>query len=253
MAKKHRLRINIGQALDVGIKRRESPNQDAIGVFMPAFLSKRLPLFVVADGMGGHQEGARAAQYIIQSLQAVHKKAARDAHPSEILSAGITLAHKRILKFVKRHRKIHKMGAAMAAAIIQGEEIYFANVGDVRIYLINSNEIRQISMDQSFVGEQLRQGIITADELQKHPRRNVLTMSVTSSREDVEPHTGQVDYESGDYLLLCSDGLWGTVSENQLQDVVLELDPQAAADKLVSMANMNQGPDNISVIIANIV
>ena len=144
------------------------------------------------------------------------------------------------------------MGAAVVAAVIKKEEILIANVGDARIYLINDEEIRQISYDHSFVAEQVRQGLIKPSEALNHPRRNILTMSITSQREPVEIFTDTIPYQKGSYLLLCSDGLWGTVSETQIQDVLLELPPQEAADKLVEMANMNQGPDNISIVIVRL-
>ena len=144
------------------------------------------------------------------------------------------------------------MGAAVVAAVIKKEEVLIANVGDARIYLINEKEIRQVSYDHSFVAEQVRQGLIKPSEAHNHPRRNILTMSITSQREVVEIFTDTIPYQKGSYLLLCSDGLWGTVSETQIQDVVLELPPQEAAEKLVEMANMNQGPDNISVIIVKL-
>jgi len=252
MAASKATRLEIGQALDVGIKRRGAPNQDAIGVLLPTLLGKHAPLLVVADGMGGQQEGARAAQIVIDEITKAYKKANRKAESTQTLAAGIRLAHKRIQQYVEKHKDVASMGAAVVAAVIGGQQITIANVGDARIYLIHEEAIRQVSYDHSFVAEQVRQGMITQAEALTHPRRNVLTMSVTSKREALEPYTASIPYAAGDTLLLCSDGLWGTVSEAQLQAVVMELPPQQAADKLVKMANMNQGPDNISVVIARL-
>jgi protein phosphatase len=125
-----------------------------------------------------------------------------------------------------------------------------ANVGDSRAYVVNQQEIRQVSWDHSFVGEQVRQGIITAEEAQVHPRRNIITMSLSAQRAEVNPFSARIELKTEDIVVLCSDGLWGPVPEDQIQAVVLELTPQKAANRLVEMANNNQGPDNISVIVA---
>lgn len=250
MANDHDVNPLVGQALDPGQKRKGAPNQDAIGMLLPSIWNKRAPLYIVADGMGGQQDGALAAKYVIDEMTAAYKRQSKNPHQS--IKAGINAAHKKIRKHVAKQEGVRSMGAAMVAAVVKKEEIYIANVGDARIYVINQDHIKHVSYDHSFVMEQVREGIITREEAATHPRRNVLTMSITSQREIVEPFIDTIPYKEGDYLLLCSDGLWGTVSETQIQDVVLELPPQEAADKLVKMANMNQGPDNISVIIVKL-
>lgn len=100
------------------------------------------------------------------------------------------------------------------------------------------------------VAEQLRLGMLTPQEAKSHPRRNVLSLSLSAKREKVDPYLGMVEWGKEDILLLCSDGLWAPVSENEIQAVVLGLPPQKAANKLIDIANMHGGPDNISVIIA---
>lgn len=252
MTKSEKYKIEIGKALDPGIKRKDKPNQDAIGIYLPSFLGKKPPLVIVADGMGGQQDGALAAKFVIDSIISSYKKIQADKNPLKSITSGINTGHKKILRHVKKNKDVFSMGAAVVAAVIKKEEILIANVGDARIYLINDEEIRQISYDHSFVAEQVRQGLIKPSEALNHPRRNILTMSITSQRETVEIFTDTIPYQKGSYLLLCSDGLWGTVSETQIQDVLLELPPQEAADKLVEMANMNQGPDNISIVIVRL-
>ena len=252
MAKKKEHKIEIGQALDAGIKRKDAPNQDAIGILLPLFLNKRPPLLIVADGMGGQQDGTLAAKYVMDCIISAYKKHPAKSIQLNAIQEGINAAHKKIQRHVKKNKGIASMGAAVAAAVVKKGEVLVANVGDARIYLIDEEIIQQISYDHSFAAEQVRQGLITPSEARNHPRRNVLTMSITSKRDSIEVYTDTVPYKNGCILLLCSDGLWGTVSEAQIQDVVLELPPQEAADKLVEMANMTQGPDNISVIIAKL-
>ena len=244
--------IEIGKACDPGIKRREKPNQDAIGLVLPGFLFKKPPLLIVADGMGGFQEGAKAAQFALEELSKAYRNARQKTGHIAVLRKGVDQAHQKIRAYVKKHKDLVSMGTTIAAAIVDKTQVHLINVGDSRIYLINEKEIRQVNYDHSLVAEQVRQGIIKPEEAHKHPRRNVLMLSISSKHEKIEPFTACVDLKEGDYLLLCSDGLWGTVSDSQIQDVVLELPPQEAADKLVQMANMNQGPDNISVIVVKV-
>lgn len=245
-------KIIIGKALDPGIKRKDILNQDAVAVGYPLFFWHHDPILIVADGMGGQQEGTKAAHFVIKSLlKNFHFSINRKKYQHSLLR-GLQKAHKKISKYVKKEKDIFSMGSAVAIAVITPNEVIIANVGDTRAYLITQDVIKQISFDQSFVAEQVRQGIMTPQEARTHPRRNVLYMSVTSKRDKIDPYFNQIPYESGNYLVLCSDGLWGTVSDDQIQDVVLELPPQEATQKLVEMANMNQGPDNISVIIAKL-
>jgi serine/threonine protein phosphatase PrpC len=111
-------------------------------------------------------------------------------------------------------------------------------------------EMMQLNFDHSVVADQVRAGLITPLQARLHPRRNRLTQSITPKRKEIRPFHNQVPFEEDDTLILCSDGLWGVVPEAILQAIAMELPPQQAAEKLVSLANQNGGPDNISVIIA---
>ena len=241
--------IELGQAIDRGLKRRNEPNQDVIGTCLPTLLNRRPPLLVLADGMGGHQEGARASSMVVESFIKSYKGASKKDIP-QVLQAALLKAHQQLQQYAARHKEVYKMGTTLVAAAIEPGKVHLINVGDSRAYLLNEKEIRQVSYDHSIVAEQVRRGLITPLEARSHPKRNMLTQSVSSERQKLEPYLASIPVKKGDTLLLCSDGLWGTVSEAQLQDVVLELAPQKAADKLVAMANQNQGPDNISVMIA---
>ena len=124
------------------------------------------------------------------------------------------------------------------------------NVGDSRAYLLRGSEIRQISQDQSWVADQVRRGLLSVEEARQHPKRNRLTMSVSAKRPTVTPVTTEVELAKQDIILLCSDGLWGSVPNSLIWAAANEFPPQEAADRLVAFANTSQGPDNISVIIA---
>jgi serine/threonine protein phosphatase PrpC len=124
------------------------------------------------------------------------------------------------------------------------------NIGDSRAYIIRSRKTLQISQDQSWAAAQVRAGVLTEQEARAHPNRNRLTMAITAKRSEIKSYATRLELEPQDIVLLCSDGLWGVVPETLIQAAAIELPPQAAADKLVALANQSKGPDNISVIIA---
>ena len=241
---------SVGKATNAGIKRRESPNQDSIGVFLPGILYRHPPLLVVADGMGGYEGGAIASRLVIEALKTEVLRAKPQQDYCEVLKAGIVSAHAAVQSKSQDSPELTKMGSTVVAAILKDHVLFLGNVGDSRAYIVNPREIRMVSWDHSFVGEQVRQGIITQEEAQVHPRKNILTMSLSAQRPDIDPYITRIELESDDIIVLCSDGLWGPVPEDQIQATVLALSPQQSANKLVEIANNNEGPDNISVIVA---
>jgi protein phosphatase len=243
-----KLNYNVGWGLDTGRKRRESPNQDSVGVFLPGFFSRKPPLFVLADGMGGYRGGELASQTIVKVV-GKHYRRFKSIDPNEVIPNLIKKAHDVVKELAKGTTENSKMGSTIAIGIVKDGRIWYGNVGDSRIYLINSDGVNQLSDDHSFVSEQVRSGIISPSEALTHPQRNRLTQSISAAREYVDPCLGSCNFTRVDILVFCSDGLWGTVTEAQIQSVVLEMEPQKAADKLIDMANANLGPDNISVII----
>ncbi len=246
--------FEIGSALDPGRKRIGKKNQDALRVVRPALFSSRPPLLVIADGMGGYEGGAIASQLVVDTFADVYQQSYQGSNGQapllETLQAGVSASLSVLKDHASRDPALAKMGSTVVAAILKGRTIYLINVGDSRAYLVNEQAVRQISYDHSLVGEQLRQGIITEADVRRHPRRNVLSMSISAQREDITTFTSTYDWQPGDRLVLCSDGLWGPVTEPQIQAVVLEYRPQQAAERLVYLANANLGPDNISVIVA---
>lgn len=244
--------IEIGSALDPGRKRIASKNQDSLCVLRPRLLNLNWgpSLLVVADGMGGYEGGAVASQAVVGSFSQAYRQAKAGAAPLQTLQAGISIALQELKNLATENTVLERMGSTVVAAILKGRSIYLVNVGDSRAYLINDKSVRQISHDHSLVGEQLRQGLITEADVRTHPHRNILSMSISAQREQVDTFTGVFPWQPGDHLVLCSDGLWGPVTEVQIQAVVLEYRPQQAAQKLVALANTNQGPDNIAVIVA---
>lgn len=243
--------FEIGKITDKGMQRREQPNQDAIGVWMPDALSQRPPFLVVADGMGGYSGGALASKLVVEAmLESYQRSDIRRSSYIQILEDAIRDAQQAIAIYAQKAPQLSKMGSTVVATILEGHLVHVSNVGDSRAYLINANEVLQISRDHSLVAEMVRIGSLTPEEARQHPRRNVLTLSISGQRQEITPHTASIAIHTDDVILLCTDGLWGVVSESKIQEVVLTLAPQKAAERLVELANESNAPDNISVIIA---
>jgi PPM family protein phosphatase len=240
----------IGKATNVGIKRKDHPNQDSIGVVLPDLFNWKPPLLIVADGMGGYEGGAIASQIVVETFIREYKRAKTQQDYRELLRNIILISHNAIKNRIENFPEIAKMGSTVVSAILDNNILYIGNVGDSRAYVINQSDIKKASWDHSFVGELVRQGAITPDQALEHPKRNILTMSITAQRPEIDPYVNKFELRDSDAVLLCSDGLWGSVGEEQIRLTVLENRPQAAADLLVDLANKNLGPDNISVIIA---
>jgi len=243
--------LEFGKALDVGIKRKGKKNQDALKIIKR--FSKK-PLLVVADGMGGFNGGREASRIAIRGLTRDYKSADKETPIDQILIRSILRVHQSIIERSKTKESLAKMGSTVACVVINEseEKLVLANVGDTRIYLINHEEIRLISHDHSEVAELERKGVLNPLEAQNYIRKNVLTMSLAAHRppETVIPYVDKVDFPKGSLVLLCSDGLWGSVPDHIIRLTASEYRPREAVKKLIAFANSSGGPDNISVLIA---
>lgn len=143
-------------------------------------------------------------------------------------------------------------GAAVVAAILERDRLVAVNVGDSRAYILRNGELKQLSRDHSRVRELLEAGEISLEEARTHPERSLLTVSLSPKHDEVTPFIAEETVAVGDMVLLCSDGLWSTISRQEIVTAMSELGPQPAARKLVELANTSQGPDNISVIVARL-
>jgi protein phosphatase len=243
--------LEFGKGLDVGVKRKGKKNQDALRI---VGTRTKTPLLIVADGMGGFNGGREASRIVIRTLTRHYRWRAKRKPVAEVLHKAIKASHRAIIKRSKTSDGLAKMGSTVACAVIDeaNEQITVANVGDSRVYLIDPERIKLISHDHSEVAELERKGVLNPVEAQNYIRKNILTMSLAAHRpqETVKPFITQVPFPPGSLVLLCSDGLWGTVQDHLIRLTALEYSPQKAAQKLVDFANTSGGPDNISVLIA---
>lgn len=263
--------LEIGSATDPGRKRKGAPNEDALLVLNDS--SDCPPLFLVADGMGGYAGGAVASRMLVETA-AAHYRQAFGARPlPDLLGECILEGHQALIRHAAANPDLDSMGTTAVLAVIAAGQVFYANVGDSRIYLIHPApaaskdqptlvparaaqqaqqhvpEIEQISYDHSVVAEQVRAGMLTILQALHSPKRNRLTQSISPRRSTLTPYTGQAVFGQEDILVLCSDGLWGVISEATIAAIVRELPAQEAAEKLVAQAVSHGGPDNVSVII----
>ena len=230
---------------DVGRKRQV--NQDY--VFVTDKPVGPFPnLLVVADGMGGHKAGDFASKYTVKVLHEELEKLSLDK-PEEILKKVVTVANHELIRVAQTDVKLEGMGTTLVAATVVGNTLYFANVGDSRLYLIN-DKIRQISKDHSLVEEMVRLGGIKAEEAKNHPDKNIITRAI-GVKEDVEPDIYEYRLKKGDIILMCTDGLSNMVEDEDMFDIVKGArDIVEAVEMLIEKANSNGGRDNIGVVMA---
>lgn len=231
--------VHIGVATSVGKVR--TLNEDAY------WFSEHI--FVVCDGMGGHQGGEVAsalATNVIKEYQFNH------VNPMEDISRAIHQAHQRVIAEAKEPN-LAGMGTTIVLAVIKEDQVtndqqlYVGHVGDSRAYLLREQKLMQLTEDHSVVAELLRNGSLTEHEAIGHPHRNVVTQALGIGEIKVE--TNSFPIQSGDLILLCTDGLTDVVSEQQIKQVLKDSEPAEAATDLVNLANQEGGPDNTTALV----
>ncbi len=206
------------------------------------------PLYAVADGMGGHEAGEVASEIAVSVLA----QQAPDTLDAEALTNAVLTANYAIMRAVEDGRGASGMGTTLTAAMVQGERLLIAQVGDSRAYLMHQNHLQQITRDHSLMSILVETGQITPEEAEVHPQRSVITRALGGG-VDTTPDIYELNVAAGDRLLLCSDGLSGMVSEDDLAEILTRFrDPQRCANQLIKRANMNGGRDNITAIVVDI-
>ncbi len=245
------LRLDVAQLTDVGRKREH--NEDNMAYVIPKdpqVMASKGALFIVADGMGGHAAGEVASEIAVDTVSNAYYQDDSDDVTDSLLHA-IRRANAAIHQRAAENMLRSGMGTTCVAAVLRGNMAYIANVGDSRAYLIRGSQVRQISQDHSWVAEQVRAGLLTEDQARTHAQRNVITRCLGTQAE-VDIDVFQEELSEGNSLVLCTDGLSGLVSEEELQRIVDQYVPQQSVYHLVERANENGGPDNITAIVVRI-
>ncbi|MBN1149439.1 MAG: Stp1/IreP family PP2C-type Ser/Thr phosphatase [Anaerolineales bacterium] len=252
---------HMGRRTHVGMVR--SLNEDSLLALeinrIQQSYSQPLAVYVVADGMGGHTAGEIASGTIVN---AIARKALAELFPSRMaqnesqdhqdwLREAIEVANREVLSLRKAAGT--DMGSTLVAAVLDGNRLSIAHVGDSRIYLVNAQGIQRLTIDHSLVERLIATEQITRQEARHHPQRNVIYRTI-GDKSQIEVDVSTRTLALGDYVLLCSDGLSGMVEDDVIHRIVMQsVSPQAACDKLIDAANAAGGDDNISVVIVEIV
>ena len=205
------------------------------------------PLFVVADGMGGHEAGEVASAIAVESVL----RAAPGHTDPDALDAAVRQANLAVIEAARDGRGKPGMGTTMTAATIEGDELVVAQVGDSRAYLLHDGALQRLTRDHSLVAELVQQGRITEEEARYHPQRSVITRALGSD-PTMRPDVYSLNVVAGDRLMLCSDGLYSMVDDARIADVMrAQPDPQGCCDMLVNEAISNGGLDNVTVVVVD--
>jgi serine/threonine protein phosphatase PrpC len=227
------MRVEVGAATDVG-KVREG-NEDSFLV--------RPPMYAVADGMGGALGGEVASSLALETIEQLSKEGA------EALVDRIRRANEAVFERSTSDQKVSGMGTTLTVAQLEDDDLQLGHVGDSRAYLFRAGDLRQLTEDHTLVGRMVKAGEITREEADTHPHRNVL-IRVVGTEPDVIVDEVSVALLDGDRVLLCTDGLTGMLTEDQIRAILEnEPDPQKAAERLVRAANRAGGVDNITVVV----
>jgi protein phosphatase len=233
---------------DIGRKRKM--NQDF--VFNSDKPVGNLPnLYIVADGMGGHNAGDYASRFTVDYVTSAVAEAADD-NPGRVLENAVRDANRELRSIAARDPSLFGMGTTFVAAVVSRNRLLAANVGDSRLYILREpSHIRQVTVDHSLVEEMVRAGKLTRREARLVPDRNIITRAV-GAEDNITVDLFREELMDGDILLLCSDGLTTMLEDEQIAEIVFSYRSlEKAADRLIYEANMAGGKDNISVILVN--
>lgn len=211
--------------------------------------SENALLLVVSDGMGGAECGEVASELTVLAIKDALKKMARNISAHDRLVAAVEEANHIVWNTALQNPKMKGMGATATAALIDGNQVYIAEVGDSRAYLLRNNNIKQVTTDQSFVAQLIAKGLLKPEDAVEHPRKNVILQSV-GVQEIVQVAVSMFELRRHDIIILCSDGLSNLVETGEILFFAGSFPPDVAAKRLVEIAKERGGNDNITVIIA---
>ena len=231
------MNVAVGAASDIGQVREG--NEDSYLVIAP--------LYAVADGMGGHRGGEVASNLALETVQTLFEQG------SGTLAEQVEQANRAVFDRSQKDRRVSGMGTTLTAALIDGGRVHLAHVGDSRAYLFRAGELSLLTEDHTLVHKMVVEGEITEEEAETHPHRSILTRALGVDAA-VQVDESDVEVAGGDRILLCSDGLTGMVSDEQIREILgRNPDPQPAVDELVKEANRAGGIDNITAVILDFV
>jgi protein phosphatase len=228
-------------------------NEDAFARFEPTeeHLLQRGCLYVVADGLGGHKAGDVASHLAAETILDVYFNSNDWRDPAQGLEMAIWQANHEIFRLAQGSPDLTSMGTTVVAAVILGDRLITANVGDSREYLFRSHLLDQLTIDHSWVSKAVEEGLLTPEQARTHPDRHVIYRSL-GSEPDVDVDLFNHLLFPGDRILQCSDGLTDVVNDPEIAALLNEPDPEIAAQALVDLALSRGGPDNITISLVDV-
>ena len=211
-------------------------------------------VLAVADGMGGHVAGEVASKTALEPIEALNEVDFDEAKAAtEALRTAIEEANRKVVAQAEANPDLAGMGTTLTAVLVREGRMHLAHVGDSRAYLLRPGEpIDQITTDHTLVEQLVQDGRLSRDEIAHHPQRSVITRAIGVEAEVEVDTLAPLVLQPGDQILLCSDGLTGPVTDEQITDLLQDPDGQQAVERLVQAANDGGGPDNITVVLLRV-
>jgi len=240
--------VEVASQSDVGCRREN--NEDYAYYWEPdsdGDFREKGRVALIADGMGGYEGGQEASRLAVETILSVYEQETSQDLRAALLK-GFQTAHDRIRQYADDHPELQGMGTTCTALVLREREMYFAHVGDSRLYLARGNSIARLTHDHSYVGRLVESGILRAEEAESHPQRHILTAALGAGVEvSADAPSDPLALEEGDVLVLCTDGLWSLVGERELLEIVRTQAPPVACSDLIKLARDRGGPDNITL------
>lgn len=246
--------LEIASLSDVGCQRTN--NEDSYDYWEPednAAFERLGRVAVVADGMGGSEGGQYASRIAVQAVVETYSEAGSEEDPQQRLIRAFSEANARVQQNALENPVLHGMGTTLSAFAVVGNKLYYAHVGDSRLYLLHEGTLRQLTHDHSLVARLVENGVVRPEDAENHPQKHVLIAAVGVS-DSIQPDVPlqPLTLDRGDGLLLCSDGLWGQMNDKEIASILSSQPPEAASRALISLAKERGGPDNITAQVARI-
>jgi PPM family protein phosphatase len=245
--------VDVAGQSDVGCQREN--NEDSYLYWEPVDdeeFKRKGRLAIIADGMGGHEGGSEASRLAVETVREVYDSAFQ-ADPEASLIESFAAAHAKIREYADRYPAFHGMGTTCTALVLRGRQLYFAHVGDSRLYLVRNRIMQRLTRDHSYVGRLVESGLVRPEDAEKHPQRHILTAALGAGIEvSIDAAEPGLEVEQGDHLLLCTDGLWSVVRDEEIEAAVSGSAPAECCASLIRRARERGGPDNITLQVLRV-
>jgi protein phosphatase len=245
--------VEIASLTDVGCERENNEDSYAYWESEDDHEFERLGrLVIVADGMGGVEGGQFASRIAVESVQKAYASSP-ESNPQQRLLAAFQFAHAEVQRKAHQNPELRGMGTTLTAFVLVGDHLFYAHVGDSRLYLLRAGKLQALTRDHSLVARLVETGVVSAQDAESHPQKHVLTAAVGVSDEIQPDHPAEpINVKASNVLMVCSDGLWGQLSEQEMARILTAKSPAEACPALVELAKDHGGPDNITVQIVRV-